>query len=88
MGRRRHELRASPNQGRGRVARPGASRRVRRAVPRPKPSPAEPEEPRGSAWNSTRPRKIAKARRLVADPKYPSKRVLNSVAGLLARHLG
>jgi hypothetical protein len=84
MGRRRHGLRASPKQGRG-----GASHRVRRAIPRPKPSPAEPEEPGGSAvWNSTRPRKIAKARRLVADPQYPSKRVLNSVAGLLAQHLG
>jgi len=31
--------------------------------------------------------KVARAKKLIADPSYPSKEVLNSVAGLLANHL-
>jgi hypothetical protein len=36
---------------------------------------------------ASRSEKVARAKRLIADPDYPSKEVLGSVAGLLARHL-
>ncbi len=50
---------------------------------------AEPavERPGPQPWQSIRPDKLGKARRLVQDKKYPSKKVLESVAGLLADHL-
>jgi hypothetical protein len=41
----------------------------------------------GQAWDSVRPGKIARARRLVEDPNYPSKQVIESVAVLLAGRL-
>ena len=31
--------------------------------------------------------KVARAKKLIADPGYPPKEVLNSIAGLLAEHL-
>lgn len=31
--------------------------------------------------------KVARAKKLIADPGYPPKEVLNSIAGLLANHL-
>lgn len=31
--------------------------------------------------------KVARAKKLIADPGYPPKEVLNSIAGLLADHL-
>ena len=36
---------------------------------------------------ASRSEKIARARALIADPDYPPKSVLNSVANLLAEHL-
>jgi len=35
----------------------------------------------------SRPEAIARAKKLLKDPNYPSAKVLNSVARLLARHL-
>lgn len=37
---------------------------------------------------AVRAEKVARARDLVADPNYPSKEILQSVAGLLADRLG
>ena len=39
-------------------------------------------------WKSIRAAKVARARKLVADPDYPPKQVLAAVADLLARKLG
>ena len=36
---------------------------------------------------ASRSEKVARAKRLIADPEYPSKEVLDSIAGLLAMHL-
>jgi len=45
------------------------------------------QPPAGKPWLAVRKGKVARARRLIADPKYPSPKVLDSVARLLARHL-
>jgi hypothetical protein len=45
------------------------------------------QQPAGKPWLSVRKGKVARARKLLADPKYPSPKVLASVARLLARHL-
>ena len=39
-------------------------------------------------WKSIRAAKVARARKLVADPNYPPKKVMERVADLLARKLG
>ena len=39
-------------------------------------------------WKSIRAAKVARARKLVADPNYPPKQVMEAVADLLARKLG
>jgi hypothetical protein len=54
-----------------------------------RPASAEPsEEARDDKLSaSVRPEKIARAKRLVEDPSYPSPEVIDSVAGLLAKHL-
>ena len=47
-----------------------------------------PEQPAGpQPWQSIRPAKVAKARRLVRDEAYPSRKILNSVAEILAENL-
>jgi len=43
--------------------------------------------PSPKAGEPSRPAKVARARRLIADPDYPSPRVLRAVARLLAKHL-
>ena len=50
---------------------------------------AEPlEETRdGRLSASVRPEKVARARRLAQDENYPSKEIIDPVAGLLAKHL-
>ena len=40
------------------------------------------------AWKSVRPAQVARARKLLAAPDYPSKKVMQAVADLLARKLG
>ena len=40
-----------------------------------------------ASWKESRPEKVARARKLLKDPNYPSPKVLNSVARLLAKHL-
>jgi len=46
------------------------------------------EEAAGDApWNSVRSNKVRHARQLVEDRNYPPVEVLQSVAGLLAKHL-
>lgn len=62
------------------VANPPASRmkRTRRFVK---------SAPAGKPWLDVRKEKVARARRLVRDSNYPPPEVLDSVAGLLARHL-
>ena len=52
-------------------------------IPIPQTSEVESDE----TWHSTRPAKVARARKLAADPDYPSKEVLDSVAELLADKL-
>ena len=59
------------------------------------PMPAQPHSnpddrpPAGApAWKSVRRSKVARARKLLADPDYPSKKVLQAVGELLARKLG
>lgn len=39
-------------------------------------------------WKSVRPAKVAKGKLLVRDKNYPPREVIESVAGLLANHLG
>lgn len=39
-------------------------------------------------WKSIRAAKVARDRKLVADPDYPPKKVMEAVADLLARKLG
>jgi hypothetical protein len=39
-------------------------------------------------WKSIRAAEVARARKLVADPNYPPKQVMEAVADLLARKLG
>ena len=51
------------------------------------PPPSSPEIESGESWQSIRPVKVARARKLVANPDYPSKAVLESVANLLADKL-
>ena len=46
------------------------------------------EETRGDKFSaSVRLEKVALARRLAQDENYPSKEIIDSVAGLLAKHL-
>ena len=40
-----------------------------------------------STWNNVRPEKVARAKKLIRRKSYPSKKVLDSLANLLARHL-
>jgi hypothetical protein len=40
------------------------------------------------AWKEVRPEKVARAKKLLQNPGYPSGKVINSVARLLAKHLG
>ena len=56
------------------------------AKPDPKPDDRPPAG--ASAWKSVRRSKVARARKLVADPDYPPKKVMQAVADLLARKLG
>lgn len=39
------------------------------------------------SWKEVRAEKVARAKKLLQDPAYPSGQVLNSIARLLARHL-
>lgn len=41
-----------------------------------------------SCSSVARPEKVARAKMLLADPDYPPKEVIQSVAGLLAEHFG
>lgn len=60
----------------------------RNAPSRTQKSPAGDEiEPAGQPWRSVRKSQVARARRLIREPGYPSNKVLNSVARLLAKHL-
>ena len=45
------------------------------------------DAPAGQPWKGVRPAKVAKAKVLVRDGNYPSRQVMESVAGLLAEHL-
>jgi hypothetical protein len=38
-------------------------------------------------WNGLRPENIAKAKKLLKNSSYPSGKILNSIAKLMARHL-
>ena len=50
--------------------------------------PADDETPGGPhPWQSLRKSKIARAKKLVRNGEYPPKKVIESVAKLLARHL-
>ena len=55
-----------------------------------KPDPNQDDRPSAGAlaWKSVRRSKVARARKLVADPNYPPKKVMQAVADLLARKLG
>jgi hypothetical protein len=54
----------------------------------PKPPPAGDErEPAGKPWLSVRPSRIERARKLIRDPGYPQRKIVDSVARLLAKHL-
>ena len=57
---------------------------------RSKPKSSRDDRPRKGApeWKSIRAATVARARKLVADPNYPSKKVMERVADLLARKLG
>jgi len=56
--------------------------------PRSVESSEEEEQPSGGKpWQSLRKAKVKRARKLAADPNYPPKKVMDSVADLLARHL-
>ena len=44
-------------------------------------------EPAGKPWLSVRPSKIERARKLIRDPGYPQRKIVDSVARLLAKHL-
>lgn len=50
-----------------------------RSIPLPDPAEADP--------SGVREAKMARARALIADPGYPPKQVLDSLASLLAKHL-
>ena len=39
------------------------------------------------SWKEVRAEKVARARKLLQDPSYPSNKVLSSIARLMARHL-
>jgi len=43
--------------------------------------------PAGQPWKGVRPAKVAKAKLLLRDASYPSRKVVESVAELLAEHL-
>jgi len=49
------------------------------SIPLPQTSEVESDE----SWQSTRPAKVARARTLAADPDYPSRALMDSVAKLL-----
>jgi hypothetical protein len=51
-----------------------------------KAQPSAPVTPKGS-WKESRPAVVARARKLLKNPNYPSPKVLNSMARLLAKHL-
>ena len=54
----------------------------------PKPSPAGDErEPPGQPWRAVRESKVTRARKLIRDPGYPSHKIMDSVARLLAKHM-
>ena len=61
-----------------------------RSKPKPKSKPSPDDRPpKGEPeWKSIRAAKVARARKLVADANYPSKKVMQAVADLLARKLG
>jgi hypothetical protein len=58
-----------------------AVRRAQKAQPSIVPAMAK------GSWKESRPEAVARARKLLKDPNYPSAKVMNSVAKLLARHL-
>jgi hypothetical protein len=53
---------------------------------KPSAAPAAPKPSAGS-WKEVRPEKVARAKRLLQDPNYPSGKVMGAVARLMARHL-
>ena len=61
-----------------------------RSKPKPKAKPSPDDRPPEGEpeWKSIRAAKVARARKLVADPNYPSKKVMQAVADLLASKLG
>jgi hypothetical protein len=40
------------------------------------------------SWKEVRAEKVAYAKKLLQDPGYPSGKVIKSIAGLMAKHLG
>ncbi|HEU0009880.1 MAG TPA: hypothetical protein VFT34_08700 [Verrucomicrobiae bacterium] len=59
----------------------------KRLSAKPPPSKRGGQPTAGKPWLAVRKAKVARARRLLADPNYPSPKVLDSVARLLAKHL-
>lgn len=39
------------------------------------------------SWQESRPEKVARAKRLLKNPYYPSPKVINAIARLMAKHL-
>ena len=62
------------------------TKRKPRAV-KPPPPERGGQPPAGKPWLEVRKDKVARARRLLADPNYPPARVLDSVARKLAKQL-
>ena len=57
------------------------------AVRRTTPAPLAGASMEKGSWKESRPAMVARAKKLVKDPNYPSAKVLNAVARLLVRHL-
>ncbi|MEY2408693.1 MAG: hypothetical protein QOF48_1363 [Verrucomicrobiota bacterium] len=63
------------------------SRRGKGGAPKPASGGSPERHPPGRPWQSVRPDKIERARKLIRDPNYPGPKVVNAVARLLAKHL-
>lgn len=62
------------------------NRNDQRHIPKP-PRAGDEREPPGKPWLGVRASAVERARKLIRDPGYPQRRIVDSVARLLAKHL-
>jgi hypothetical protein len=61
---------------------------IKRSKQERKTSSSNPVKTHSGSWEESRPEEVARAKKLLENPDYPSGKVVHSIARLLAKHLG